>query len=64
MAELFNIHNAEFVGVDCLTGGSQYCVVRGGRNSVNFMVNNTMILYLVDGLSCSFGLTCSQVICN
>lgn len=23
-----------------------------------------MILYLVDGLSCSFGLTCSQVICN
>ena len=34
MAELFNIHNAEFVGVDCLAGGSQYCVVRGGRNSV------------------------------
>ena len=28
------------------------------------MVNNTMILYLVDGLSCSYGLTCYQVICN
>lgn len=26
VAELFNIHNAEFVGVDCLAGGSQYCV--------------------------------------
>ncbi|PFX29198.1 cilia- and flagella-associated protein 43-like [Stylophora pistillata] len=26
VAELFNIHNAEFVGVDCLVGGSQYCV--------------------------------------
>ena len=34
VAELFNIHNAEFVGVDCLAGGSQYCVVRDGRNSV------------------------------
>ena len=26
--ELFDVHNAEFVGVDCLMAGSQYCVVK------------------------------------
>ena len=28
MTELFDVHNADFVGVDCLTAGTQYCVVR------------------------------------
>lgn len=28
MTELFDVHNAEFVGIDCLMAGTQYCVVR------------------------------------
>ena len=28
IAELLDIHNADFVGIDCLTAGTQYCVVR------------------------------------
>ena len=28
MRGFFDVHNAEFVGVDCLTAGTQYCVVR------------------------------------
>ena len=28
VTELFDIHNADFVGIDCLTAGTQYCVVR------------------------------------
>lgn len=26
VTDLFDVHNAEFVGVDCLTAGTQYCV--------------------------------------
>ncbi|KAJ7376946.1 Cilia- and flagella-associated protein 43 [Desmophyllum pertusum] len=26
VTELFDVHNADFVGVDCLTAGTQYCV--------------------------------------
>ena len=28
VTELFDVHNSDFVGVDCLTAGTQYCVVR------------------------------------
>ena len=28
IAELLDIRNADFVGIDCLTAGTQYCVVR------------------------------------
>ena len=28
VTDLFDVHNAEFVGVDCLTAGTRYCVVR------------------------------------
>ena len=28
MTDLFDVHDAEFVGVDCLIAGTEYCVVR------------------------------------